>query len=334
MSEADPSHSSRYFKLGLFVLIGTALIVAAVIVLGAGTLFQTTIPAETYVNESVNGLEVGSAVKYRGVTIGKVTAILFAAREYDLDSSKDTPGSHAIAVEMSLQPKVLPEHDRSQVIDRTPSLVKRGLRARVATAGLGGQCYIEVDYLDPDKFPVPPISWTPNKLYLPSAPSTISTVLDAAEQIATDLQKANIPDVINNIRRLTANASAAVATINDVVQTNHQGLGQTVADLPQITQHLKSTTGRADQILHDPHVDQLLAQLPSTGKNADATLVEIRQFVRDAQVLLASESDDLRSLIVDLRRTADNAATVTDDARQNPARVLFGDPPPRKTPGQ
>ena len=45
--------------------------------LGAGNVFKRTVTIETYFDESVQGLDVGSAVKYRGVQIGRVTRIGF-----------------------------------------------------------------------------------------------------------------------------------------------------------------------------------------------------------------------------------------------------------------
>jgi hypothetical protein len=71
-----------YFKLGLFVTLGICLAVAAVIVLGAGTLLREEILVESYFEESVQGLNVGSPVKFRGVQIGNVEEITFAGKEY------------------------------------------------------------------------------------------------------------------------------------------------------------------------------------------------------------------------------------------------------------
>ena len=71
------SRPINYFKLGLFILIGFFFLASTVIILGAGKLFTRTITLETYINESINGLEVGSTVKYRGVKIGAVKRIGF-----------------------------------------------------------------------------------------------------------------------------------------------------------------------------------------------------------------------------------------------------------------
>ena len=45
------------------------------IAFGAGQFFKTETLAETYFNESVQGLNIGSEVKYKGVKIGAVKSI-------------------------------------------------------------------------------------------------------------------------------------------------------------------------------------------------------------------------------------------------------------------
>ena len=59
-----------YFRLGIFILLAGGALVALVIVLGAGTLFRKQLVLESYFNESVQGLEVGSKVLFRGVVVG------------------------------------------------------------------------------------------------------------------------------------------------------------------------------------------------------------------------------------------------------------------------
>jgi phospholipid/cholesterol/gamma-HCH transport system substrate-binding protein len=56
------SKKPSYFKIGLFVIAGIFLIFAAVVVLGSGLLHQEKAYFETYFDESVSGLSVGSPV--------------------------------------------------------------------------------------------------------------------------------------------------------------------------------------------------------------------------------------------------------------------------------
>ena len=49
--------------------------------------------------------------------------------------------------------------------------VELGLRARLASSGIGGPTFIEVDFMDAATFPARPIAWIPEGIHIPSAPS-------------------------------------------------------------------------------------------------------------------------------------------------------------------
>ena len=61
--------------VGLFVVIGFSLAVVAVIWLGMANYFEKGQYYVAYFDESVQGLDKDSPVKYRGVTIGSVNSI-------------------------------------------------------------------------------------------------------------------------------------------------------------------------------------------------------------------------------------------------------------------
>ena len=339
MSESsDASNSSRYFKLGLFVLIGVAVLVTGVIVLGAGALFRRTLPAETLVYESVNGLDVGSSVKFRGVPIGRVTNITFASSKYKEAANDRTPAAgdptkagrdiRGILIEMSISERAFPNESEGEITDNARKMVAKGMRARVTPAGISGQSYVEMDILDPAGNPPPPISWKPDQLYIPSAPSTLGQVLDAAGQIASDLQKANLGQVVNHINDLAQQATAAVGDVRQSIAANRDNLNRTLAELPETAARLRATSARADQLVHDPRVEKAIASLSDAAATAPATLADLRRLAHDAQQLLSGETDDIRQILFDLRAVAANANALTDDARANPSRLLFGKPPP------
>ena len=71
--------------VGAFVLGAIGLVMAIVILFGGGKLFQPTVPVVMYFEGSVKGLQLGSAITFRGVDVGKITGIQL---QYDAGNEK------------------------------------------------------------------------------------------------------------------------------------------------------------------------------------------------------------------------------------------------------
>src|SRR5207249_10565277 len=97
---------ANYFKLGLFVIGSIVAGVIVLVIIGSGRWFQPKLTVETYFNESVQGLDIGSKLKYRGVAIGDVTRIGFLYNRYQLDRPL-AQRSRYVLVEAQVEPKVL-----------------------------------------------------------------------------------------------------------------------------------------------------------------------------------------------------------------------------------
>ena len=82
------STSTNHWKLGLFVVVGALSIIATVVYFGGRTLRKETVSYKTYFDESVQGLEIGSPVKFRGVSIGSVAQIDLAGDKRHVEVTK------------------------------------------------------------------------------------------------------------------------------------------------------------------------------------------------------------------------------------------------------
>ena len=72
------SQPANHWKLGMFIVVALVLGVAAGGYFGSRALAKKTLGFLTYFDEPVTGLEVGSAIKFRGVTMGQVSRIKVA----------------------------------------------------------------------------------------------------------------------------------------------------------------------------------------------------------------------------------------------------------------
>jgi hypothetical protein len=88
-----------------------------------------------------------------------------------------------------------------------------------------------------------------------------------------------------------------------------------ISDLPEISGHVRAVAAKADELLKNGKFDQTASHLQHTLAEADE--------------LLASQSDNVRTILSDLRATIANARELTDEVKTNPSRLLFGQPPPR-----
>src|SRR5215831_3735931 len=107
-------NTTRYFKLGLFILLAFTALIAGAITLGAGRMFQKSIDVETCFDESIAGLEVGASVKHRGVTIGHVQSIRFP-NEATAERNATSEPFRYILVEMAIDPHVAADVNERQL---------------------------------------------------------------------------------------------------------------------------------------------------------------------------------------------------------------------------
>ena len=197
------SQKANYFKLGLFVIGAMVAGILVLVIIGTGRFFERKVIIETYFKESVQGLDIGSKLKYRGVTIGEVTRISFTYVNYQLDLPI-TQRDRYVLVEAQLQPRLV--GGRAAAGDMTnpenaQMEVEKGLRLRLAPQGITGTSYLEMDYIEPPP-PVLPISWTPDNVYIPSAPSTVTAIVNAAQDIMEQLHRIDVEATVANINKL------------------------------------------------------------------------------------------------------------------------------------
>ncbi len=319
-----------YFKLGLFVLGATALIILALIFLGLGSLRKDKVMVETYFDESVQGLDVGSPLKFKGVKIGSVERVRFVFNKYH--GIHDVPFRYVL-VEMALDPGSALDFDQGNMTDVIDREVARGLRVRIAPQGLTGTGYLEMDYMDPRRNRPLPIEWTPEFYYVPSAPSTIARLEETFEVFSKTLRKieeAGVDKAVQNLNTLLEVARKAVEDAN-VADMSGSIIGL-LNDLRKTNESLKSITGSKEtkQALKD--LTEALANLKVSSASLPATIEQLRKLLKDSNALLGSQRDEVQSILQQSRQTFENLNELTGEAKRNPSSLLFGGPPSKTNP--
>ena len=174
------------FKLGLFIIFAAVIFFAALFILGTMDRFKEKAHISTLVSESVQGLSVGSAVKFQGVPIGSVREIMIY------------PGKDVIRIDMEINIssfKIQKPGDASYTIsieefnENIKKAVAGGLRCRMELEGITGGKYIE---LQMEKDATPPeydiLEFGLGYTYVPSQPSLISDLRGSVTAILAKLE--------------------------------------------------------------------------------------------------------------------------------------------------
>jgi phospholipid/cholesterol/gamma-HCH transport system substrate-binding protein len=337
---------NSYFRLGLFVVISLAILFAVLFVLGGRSLFQPTLTFETYFDGSVSGLGIGAQVQFRGVPLGQVTEITTSASEYE-DGSPIKVRKSYIVVRAKLSGDAARVQQWRKEIS---SYVERGLRAQTQLAGITGQQFLALDFLDPQKNPPLPIDWTPENPYIPSAPSLTGQIIGNVQEFLGSLNKAGIQELGQNLNILvqTINQKAEQLPIGKLADEASELLvdaRSTIDHLDRVIEkapvvraldNIAEASGRLDTLLADPGLRQTvdnaaaftggLRTLVEKGR-IDAIVTDLDRAIQRIDALVADNQYDVRVIVQDLRATADNLRTVSETAKRYPAGVIFGGPP-------
>jgi ABC-type transporter Mla subunit MlaD len=275
------------FKLGLFVIGGVALLFVVLFALGAGKFFQRTYQMETYIDEAVNGLEVGSQVKFRGVRVGTVSEIGFVSEKY----GNRAEGYRYVYVLCTLDKDLFGSLGAKSAKAQAADEVARGLRARPISQGLTGQLFLGLDYVEPERNPPLTVDWEPASIYVPSAPSTLSRVEQAVLGISntlTGLETADLPETVKSFRRFADSASEFLEN------TDPKVVG------PKLSATLDQTRAllaRINELLADPAAATLV---PEAAK----TLAGVRKLVEGAGPDAVALVHDSREMVKSLKTSA------------------------------
>jgi phospholipid/cholesterol/gamma-HCH transport system substrate-binding protein/paraquat-inducible protein B len=305
------SDQARYFRVGAFVLLGLGLVMSFVLLLGGGSLFQRPIVVETVFDESVQGLDVGSPVKLRGVKIGTVSLIGFAGDYYNF-AATDDPVSYSNRVLVRMDIVIEGQSpDRAQQEKDLAALIERGLRVQLSPLGITGTFFVQADYLDPVRYPPPELGWKPDHLYIPSAPSTITQLSSAADRLLLRINKLDV-------ERLLTNLDVLLVNVNGFVNR---------ADLEGVQKSFSTLLDDARRTSAELRAAVQQAGLAGLSADAHKTLAELGATFARMKQLAGTGGEDLGTALENLRVASENLRDASETARSYPSLLLFGQPP-------
>lgn len=291
--------------VGGFVLVGLALAVAGILVLGGGRLFTRTHRYVIFFDGSVNGLSVGAPVRVGGVQVGQVLEI-----DAIVDASTWKVVTQTV---IEIDPERIERRGVARDARIPPrELIEHGLRARLETQSLlTGQLYVELSFR-PDTearlvggdIPYPEI---------PSLPTTVQEIEAQVRKVIAQLSTLPLEDIVNHLNDSLAGVDRLV---ND-------------PSIPKALANLESALARADEAIAsitrlsrraDGQIGPVVTAATDTLDDAQRAIEELRStFASDSPL-----SYQLSVTLGDLNRAIRAVQALARELERNPRSLLFG----------
>jgi phospholipid/cholesterol/gamma-HCH transport system substrate-binding protein len=321
------------FSVGLFMTAGLGLATLAIIWLGMTSFLRKGDLYVTYFDESVQGLNVDSPVKYRGVPVGRVQAIRIA------------PDYHLIEV------VILVDDEHSDEDTRFADSV-----AAISNVGITGAMFVEIDKRHPLDGPSPDLGFTPEYPVIASKPSDIRKLFreihDIAAQIKaidfkgisdqarnafasldTAVAQARIGDISADIRTLLASVNAAASperlqslarNVDGSMEASRRLMDKATEELTRMDAVLAQLQSMIDA--NRPHVDTTMGALAGAAVKTDAFMAQSQTAMLQMQATIRELEDRLTVTADNLEQTSGNLNALISSLRDQPAQLLFGEP--------
>ena len=306
------SQKPSYFRIGLFIVVALAILAAGLIAFGAGQMFRPRIYIETYVDGTVQGVDVGSPVKFRGVPIGRVSAINFTFNEYGAPSQVNR--FNYVRILMEIDREMFPGMFKENLTSVIETNVAQGLRARIEPQGVTGINYIEINYVnDPSQFPPLAIDWKPHYYYIPSAPGQLTNMLDSINNIMRQVEQLNFGGMSNSITQLLENLNKAV----------------TGAEITKLSADLQTLLAELQKALKAADVGALSEDARRLIEGIEKSNAQLQTVLKNLEPV-ARSGPQIRALVENLATASANFVQFSAEIKNRPSLMLWGSPPKAK----
>ncbi len=322
-------------SIGLFIVVGLALGVCGLLLFSSSKLFTKTADLVMYFDVSLNGLNEGAPVKYRGVTIGSVKRVMVRFNQATND--------YSMPVILELQEKLIRERlgdvDTGWFSEQglAAERIKMGLRASLQTESLvTGGLYVDIR---PSPNAPPPVYHELKSIYpeLPTEPTRI-------QELFNNLAELDLKSIQTNLNTLLTRLDTAVGglrmgQINQGVTNLLTSLDRLVTS-PDLTNDLAAVHTTLDQyrVLGEKltsRIDPVADGLTNSLAQANRTLAQFRGAAENLKSMLGPDAplrNDLDLALQQLAGAAQSVSALVDFLKLHPNALIAGRQVPSKKP--
>jgi len=312
------------FSVGLFVIIGMAVVVIFILWLGMVQYFQEGRKYVAFFDESVQGLQKDSAVKYRGVDIGRVSDIRVA------------PDGKLVQIVLNL---------------REPLRDKENLVAKIKSVGITGIMFVEMERIRPGEIvPMPELDFEPDHPVIPTKPSEMQQLFTDLYEIMNEIKQVDFQKIANDVSSTLDNVNqtltdAQVQKISSKIQETlttaealmapekwepiRKNIQQAAASMNQLINKTDRSVTQVSQAMaaHNKEIAVAIDEFQTAANNASTMLAAGTKLINSTDRQVSQFQQQLNITLRHLESVSQNLNRLINELINQPSRLIFSPPP-------
>lgn len=306
--------------VGLFVAVGFVVFTVGIIWLGMSNYFEKGTHYIAYFDESVQGLDKDSPVKYRGVAIGRVEKIRVA------------PDMRLIETQLKIETDLKPGKD---------------VVAQLKSVGITGIMFIELEHEEPEAPDLSPaLTFTPPYPVIKTRPSEIKQLIEGIGDVFDQIKLLDVKgistrlketiDILNQTARdaRIGDLSADISSTLEKMETVGESINRLALDARKTVTRFDQTLGAVDTVVRrnkdtiNKTVDEFHRSLTAAG----ALLSKGTNLIDQTDNTVSILRQHLQVSLNNIEQATENLNRLINILADQPSQLIFGQPPPpRKT---
>jgi phospholipid/cholesterol/gamma-HCH transport system substrate-binding protein len=306
----------NYVVVGAFVLLLSALLVGIVLWLGKGFDQKTYDRYHAYMEESVAGLSVDAAVKYRGVEVGVVKEIILNPMNPE-------------QVRLTLD-----------IVRGTP--IKEDTLAILDVQGLTGLAIVDLTGGSRDSPSLEAKTGEPYPV-IQTGPSLLARFDRAATRLFTNMNRVteNIDALLDESNRSALSQMLKdLSTLTQTFTAKKKLFDEGITNAARTMEHLVQSTNMLNEELPMlieriyGSADALEAMAEKVGQTSASMESIVEGTKPDIERFSQQTLNEMNALIVELRQLTTTLQRTAQQLEQEPNSLIFGRTPPPRGPGE
>lgn len=290
----------------------------------------------TYFPGSIKGLAPGTPVEMKGVEVGRVRDVRL--RYVPATASLETPVTLVLdprRLELDIGVGATPEEVRQQLDQAVGSLVRQGMRARLASSlVLPGASAVQLDLVGTAGTARLDVSSDPPIIPAARTGDGLQAALDSLQRVAATIEDLPLRQIAGDLRSAARRVDALVhdprldrtlAGFEDVAVTAQENVGPIATSLRNAAAAIESAAAEAESVVGTAgaNVEPIAASLRRAAATAESAAARAEQLLGSAP----RQGYDLAELVRELTRAAESVRALASYLSENPDALLKGRAP-------